>query len=323
MKPAVCPLAALILLVPAWNARAQSSSSATYDFDVRDAYGNPLRAPDTDVAETANGSRSYQRARSLNGNMVPLDAVTEKVTKKDAHTMVIEREVQLYDPNGNPTRKERQIITETKSDDGTVNSTSETWRSDVNGQMALAEKKDTTERKTGPGTTESQTTVSEPTINGAMNVVQRDETVREATGQGRWTDTKTIERNGQNGFYEANKIVTDHSETGNHTTENTAEYEIGSNGTLELHQQMAKSTVKSPNGSSVTETDYYNRHAPGYAYDASDKSLALRAREVTEHRVESHGAVDTVSAQETSISDPKQLGASKVVSETVCTGSCK
>jgi hypothetical protein len=156
-----------------------------------------------------------------------------------------------------------------------------------------------------------------------MDVVERAQEEKNATGPGKWSETKSVYRKGANGFYEANKVVNEHNEQDHRATDNTAEYEVGSSGGLELHEQVTKQTTTSADGSSVTSTDYFNRHAPGYA-ETSEQRLALRAHETLEHRAEgSNRTVDTLTVQHPSVSDPARLDPPKVVSQTVCTGKCK
>lgn len=321
MRTVVSCLAVLAVSVAAGAVRAEDV--VKYNFDVRDVYGNPMRGPETLTTNMPGGSRSIERTASINGNRVKLESVTEKVDQKDANTRVIERTIQRFDPTGNPAGVERQRITEVKSADGSISSVTEKYRSDVNGHMNLAEKAETVQRSAGPTTLESKTMVSRPTINGSFDVVQREDVVRNSSAQGKWSETTTIWRNGQSGFYQANRLVTNHSEQNDRATENTAEYEIGSSGTLELHQQVTKETVKSPDGSTVSSTDYFNRHAPGYAV-TPDQQLALRVREIVEHKVEGNKrAVETLTVQHPSITDPTRLGPPKVVSQTVCSGACQ
>jgi len=325
MRPVIPCLAMVALCLAAGPARSEDVARTVvkYDFDIRDVYGNPMRSPEVDTIATPNGQRSTVRTGSVNGQKVKLESVSEKAHTVNDHTRIIERTIQRYDPNGNPVSVERQRITETQNPDGTVNAIRETYSSDVNGHMDLKEKSETTERKTGAATMESQTVVSRPSINGGFDVVERADEQKNASGPGKWSATRAVYRKGAEGFFEAVKTVTDHAEQGPRETENTAEYEVGSSGALELHSQTTKQTVKAPDGSSVTSIDYFNRHAPGYAI-TNDQQLALRVREVVEHRPEGkEGAVDTLTVQHPSITDPTRLDPPKVVSETVCTGNCK
>lgn len=301
----------------------RSQNVVTYDFDVKDVYGNPMRAPAIETERSGNGERSYVSTGNLNGSRVKLESVTEKVHKVNDRTRVIERTVQRYDPNGNPAGLQRERVTEVKNADGAVDMTVEKFASDANGNMSPTEKQDIHQRQTSPNTVESDTIVSRPDINGGFGVAERAHEEKTSSGKGKWTDTKSIYRQGQNGFYEANKVVTQHDEQDRRTTDVTAEYEIGSSGSLELHSQTSEQKVSSPDGSSVSSIDYFNRHAPGYAV-TSDQQLALRAREIREHKIEAaNRAVDVLSVQHPSLTDPTRLDAPKVVSETVCNGSCK
>src|SRR5579884_3373518 len=101
---APCSVALLLALAAA---PVPAQDRVTYDLDIRDAYGNPMRPPEITTVPTASGTRSFVSTRSINGNRVRLESVTEKVVQQDAHTRVIERTVQRYDPNGNPVGLER------------------------------------------------------------------------------------------------------------------------------------------------------------------------------------------------------------------------
>jgi hypothetical protein len=138
-----------------------------------------------------------------------------------------------------------------------------------------------------------------------------------------YEENSTIYRNGQNGFYEAVRLVTSHSDKNGQATDNTAEYEIGPTGTLELHSRTISRASKQPDGSSVTETDRYGKSLPGRA-SSGESDLKLETRDTITRKVASAGEIrETVAVRRANVSDPGSLGPPQVVSETICRGKCQ
>jgi hypothetical protein len=101
----------------------------------------------------------------------------------------------------------------------------------------------------------------------------------------------------------------------------TAEYEIGSSGTLELHSQKMRTSAKHADGSETEVVDSFGQSVPGIA-GTSDSGLKLKERETIERTVAPDSSIhETSRVQRPMVSDAKVLGPATVVAEVVCRGS--
>ena len=297
-------------------------STTSSDLDTRDVNGAPMAGVSSSYSRDGNSTRITETRQSLNGHNVPAERVEERVVRDEGGVRVVERLVERYDPNGNPLPREKRVITTTKHADGSVNEQQAVWRGDVNGNMALAERTDTETRRNG-ATVTSEIAVARPSLNASMDVVEKRNVVRTEGAQGAYEQNETVWRNGQSGFYEAARRVTEHRDEGGRSSWNTAEYEVGSTGALELHRQVVRNTVKAPDGSETTEIDYLDRSAAGAVISGADPGLKVRAQEIVERVPGPGGSVrETVSVRRPSIADPSHLEPARKISETVCRGDC-
>jgi hypothetical protein len=303
-------------------AQTEHSTTGTYDLDIPDVNGGPMPGLSSSYSQTDGSKRVIETRRSLNGQSVPAERVEERVVSDEGGVRVVERQVVRYDPNGNPLPREKQVITTTKRADGSVDERLEDWRGDINGNLALAQRTDTETRKSG-STMTSETAIAKPSLNDSVDVVEKRDVVRTEGADGAYRQNETVYRNGQSGFYEAVRRVTDHREDARGSSENTAEYEVGNTGELVLNSQTVSKTVKAPNGSETIEITRLDRSAPGTVISGDDPGLKLRSQEIVERATGPGGSVhETVSVRRPTISNPDQLGPAKEVSETVCRGDC-
>ncbi|MGA3025472.1 MAG: hypothetical protein ABSF98_11940 [Bryobacteraceae bacterium] len=302
--------------------QTQQNSTTTYDLDTRDVNGAPMPGISGSYSRAGGETRITETRQSLNGHSVPAERVEERVVRDEGGVRVVERQIERYDPNGNPLPREKQVVTTTTHADGSMNEQREVWRGDFNGNMALAERTGTESRRNG-STVTSETTVERPSLNASMDVVEKRKAVRTDGAPGAYEQNETVWRNGQSGFYEAVRRITEHHEEGGRSSQNTAEYEIGATGALVLNSQTVRNAFKAPDGSQTTETTYLDRSAAGSVVDASDPGLKLRAQEIVERAPGPGGSVrETVSVRRPSISDPGHLDPARKISETVCHGDC-
>lgn len=318
-------LSGVLLLAAGFGSLAAQQtehSTATYDLDTRDVNGAPMPGVSGNYSHNDGSTSITETRQSLNGHSVPAERVEERVVSDRGGVKVVERMVERYDPNGNRLPPEKQVITTTKHDDGSVNEQQAVWRADVNGNMALAEQIDTDTHKSG-ATVTSEIAVERPSLNASLDVVEKRDVVRTEGAKGSYQQDETVWRNGQSGFYEAVRRVTDHHDDANGSSENTAEYEVGSTGALVLHSQVVSNTVKASDGSETTSTNYLDRSSPGTVISADDPGLKLRSQEIVERVPGPGGSVrEMVSVRRPSISDPNHLEPAQRISETVCRGDC-
>ena len=299
-------------LVLAAGAFAQT---ATYQSSTRDVNGYSV--PGVTVTETRSGGdyTRTERTQSINGHMVPLERIEERVIREDASGRVVERTIQRYDQNGSPAPPDRVVIEQRGS---TLRTT--TYRGDINGNSREVERSVTEKRKAG-ATETSETTTERPTLNGSMQVVEKVSVVKTGT-PGAFEQSTTTQRLGVDGFYEALRISTTHRQSESGTRDETAEYEVGSSGRIELHSQTVVTVTKRADGSEVESTDVFGQSVPGTT-GTEGAQLKLKERDTIERRASPDGAVrEKLLVQRPTLADPGVLDSGRVVSETVCRGKC-
>jgi hypothetical protein len=299
-----------------------AQDSSTYRLNAPDINGRRAdQGVQVSSSKSATGSTTTERLQSINGRMVPWERVEERVLRNDASGRVVERWVRHYDQTGNPTPPEKSLIEETKRSDGGSTVKTTTWRGDVNGNLAVAERTLQDVVKTGSGET-ANTVTERPTVNGGLEAVEKTSSVKTQKPNG-FDESTVIYRKGASGFYEAVRLVKDHTDAPGQSVDNTAEYEVGSSGTLELHSQDTRRTVKRADGSEEIDVDSYGKFVPGTARSGSDRGLVLKEREVIERTPVAGNAVrETYSVQRPALADPNRLGPAKVIAEAVCKGKC-
>jgi hypothetical protein len=312
---------ALLFLACATIVAAQTErSTVTYELDTRNPDGGPIAGPETTYTKWDGDTQVVEHRRNINGRLVTVEREEQRVVSDSGGQKVMERAVRRYDQNGEALPPEKQVITETTHPGGVTAREQVTWRGDISGNMAIAERTSAETQKTSAGST-SSVTVRRPTINGSMDVVEKREGERTDHAGGGFESTERIYRNGQDGFYEAVRLVTTHTESNGKASENTGEYEIGPSGTLELHSQVVTMSTKGAGGSETSQTSYFERRG---GFEITDAALQLRAQETKEVTSgPNHSATETVSIRYPSPSDPGVLGPATKISETVCRGDCE
>lgn len=250
-----------------------------------------------------------------------MEKVETRVVRDDASGKVTERIVQRYDPQGNPLPPTRQVIEEEKRPDGSSTVQSTTYSTDINGNTQVSERSITNTQKSG-STVNSETTIQRPTVNG-FDTVEKQSQVLTKDGKNFQAESTTYRSDGNGGFYPAVRQTTEHNVQGNEVSDNSAEYERGPEGQLELHGQTVSKTVTRPDGSQESVVSVYSPNVPGVV-NASGAPLRLIEQDVISNEPgPGNSMVQTFSVRRPTISDPNTLGPERQLSQTVCKGDCK
>jgi len=280
-----------------------------------------VEGPQTFESKSGKSVEITERARSINGRNVPLERVEERVLRDDASGRLIERLIRPYDPNGNPAPLVKEVIEERKGSDGGGSVLRSTYRGDINGGFQLAERASTETRKNG-GAETSDTVIERPGINGSLEPVSKVASVKVTQPDGYDEESTTYRKDGGGGYYAAVRRTTQHKQNGAQSTDNSAEYEVGFTGRLELHSQSVKAATKLAGGGEEVQVDLYAREAPGTVGSSGERMKVKEQQLIERRKTGTDTVVETLSVRRPSVSDPGRLGPSRQISETVCTGKC-
>lgn len=300
----------LFTLAPLWG---QQSQTTGYTTDL-----NGRRVAETTIVASRTGEtvRRSELTQSINGRMVPLESVEERVVREDATGRVIERVIRRFDATGNPGPPEKQRIEERRNADGSVSSVATVFRADLNGSFQLAEKVTTEASKSG-NTTSAEVLIVRPTLNGSLETVERRTQTITEDPNSKKADVVTYRKDVTGRFVEALRVVTDATEQGGQRTENSAQYEPGDNGRLRVASQTVSRVRKNPDGTESREVDIY-RNVPGRADPTA--TPRLQERQYVDVRKQGDRVIESTVVQRPSINDPNRLGAPIKLGERVCTG---
>ncbi len=273
-----------------------------------------------ETGKTNGVSYSVESAPSLNGRVSPLERVEERIVESSPAGKVVERTIRRYDPNGNPTQVEKVRVEERKNPDGSTSAETVTWRGDINGRLQVAERVRGLS-KPSEGGTRSELTVERPTLNDSFETIEKRTVSERKSGQTTDQEVVTWRRDPSGRFSEALRQVTERSERNGRTTENTAQYEVGTTGRMELASQTVSRSVKNADGSEHTEVDIYRAAAPGRPASAEPQ---LIEQQVIERRSSAPGTVvESLSVRRPPLDGGKPSGGFQKVSERTCKGECK
>jgi hypothetical protein len=280
-----------------------------------------VNGPQTDQTRSKTSAETTERMQSINGRMVPIERVEEHVVRDDASGRVVERTIRRYDATGNPTTPVKETVEEQKRPDGSSTIQTTRYQGDINGNMRLIERSITDIRKSGSAQT-ADTVLERPTVNGSLETVEKKSTVTVKDGSGYREEATTYRRDGNGGFGVAVRQTTEHTEQGGQATDNTAEYEIGADGRLQLHSQTVANTVTRPDGSKDSVVNIFGHSVAG-TVDASDTRMKLYEQQIVEQKPgPGSSVVETLSVRRPTVSDPNALGPAREISQTVCKGKC-
>jgi hypothetical protein len=263
-------------------------------------------------------SETTEVLQSVNGRMVPVQRVQERVLRDDSSGRVVERVIRQFDQTGNPTAPAKEIIEEQKRPDGSSTRQVSSYRGDINGSMQLIEKS-ITQVQTSGSTENAETVLQRPTVNGSLETVEKQNVVKVKQPSGYTEDKTTYRRDGNGGFRAAVRETTEHSEQGQQASDSTAEYELGTTGQLQLHSQKVTKTITAADGSKDQVVDLFGQNVPG---TVDPGGLKLYEQQLIQKKQRPNEVTETVSVRRPTVSDPKVLGSARQISETVCRGKC-
>lgn len=285
-----------------------------------DINGNRVAAgPEIVTSGSKGDTQTSEIVQSINGRKVPLEKTEERVVRDDSTGKVIERIVHRSDLTGNPLPPEKLVIEETKGPNGSSTIQTTKYAGDLNGQMQVKERSTTQIQDSSTAKT-SETLIERPTLNGAFETVEKNETTVAKQSNGYEEASITYRRDPSGNLYPAVRTVTDHTQSGNQSSDNVAEYEVGATGDLELHTQKVVNTRQGSNGSEEVEVDVFGKNIPGIANP--DGKMQLMEHQTIGRRKTGSGSVETVNVQRPTVSDPDKLGPPRQLSETICQGNC-
>lgn len=264
-------------------------------------------------------SESTEVLQSINGRMVPIQRVQERILRNDSSGRVVERIIREFDQTGSPSAPSKEIIEEQKRPDGSSTRQVSSYRGDINGNMQLTEKS-ITQTQTSGSTENAETMVQRPTVNGSLETVEKQSVVKIKQPSGYTEDKTTYRRDGNGGFRAAVRETTEHSEQGQQSSDSTAEYELGSTGQLQLHSQKVTKTITAADGSKDQVVDLFGQNVPG---TVDPGGLKLYEQQLIQKKRRPNEVTETLSVRRPTVSDPKVLGSARQISETVCRGKCE
>jgi hypothetical protein len=269
----------------------------------------------------SNDGQHTQITRSINGRQVPAEQTTERVISESPAGRVVEKITKRFDQNGQIASTDRTVTEEQKLSNGSV-TRSTVYHGDVNGEMHEAERR-TVEVHAQGSTVNTQTEIARPDLSGSFQTAEKRSSSSETANNTTHTDDTVYRRSENGGFYPAVRDVSYTTKSGSQVVEKSAHYEQRDNQQLQLMGQTVSTTVKQPNGSSVSEVSLYGANSEdGRAHD-NQTGLHLREQQTVERIPGPGGSVtEIVTARRPTISDPGRLGPSTKISETVCTGKC-
>jgi hypothetical protein len=294
----------------------QSSVTSTTAVDIN---GRRVAEGPAVVHSKSDGrSETTEVLQSINGRMVPIQRVQERVLRDDSSGRVVERFIREFDQTGNPSAPAKEIIEEQKRPDGSSTRQVSTYRGDINGSMQLIEKS-ITQVQTSGSTENAETVLQRPTVNGSLETVEKQNVVKVKQPSGYTEDKTTYRRDGNGGFRAAVRETTEHSEQGQQASDSTAEYELGTTGQLQLHSQKVTKTITAADGSKDQVVDLFGQNVPG---TVDPGGLKLYEQQLIQKKKRPNEVTETVSVRRPTVSDPKVLGSARQISETVCRGKC-
>lgn len=288
----------------------QSSVTVTRDVNGRSVSGPRIEA---------GGGQRTELLQSINGRLVPVERVEEKVLREDAGGRVVERVVRKFDANGNPGLAEKTLIEESKSAGGSTVRTT-TFRSDINGRFEPAERSLTQAAQSGASIT-TDTVIERPNLNGGFQTVEKRSSVAQERPDGRVENTTVYRPDGGGRFVEARRESREETKKGDQVSVNATTYEPDVQGRLALRSQVAERSVKNADGSTSVERNLYRVEAPGVA-GSTGAAPRLIEQQLIDRKAADGGVVESLSVRRPSASNPNSLGAPEKLSETVCKGKC-
>lgn len=284
--------------------------------------GQRVRTPVT-VSETNSdsGGSSTQTIEGTGGRAVPYISTQEKVVTKTANRSVVERRVQRYNTQGQPTREALVREEERKLPDGSVEKITTVYEEDLNGNMRPAER--TVARESTSGSkTRTVVTSERPSPSGGFQVVEQKESVETRQGESAAVVETVVSRPNVNGrLMEAKRERSVMEKSGNTATTQTEVFERSTaTGQVTLSQRTVGTLVENPDGSASETIKVYGSGRSGGGASDANATSGLRLEESVQRNVtvRSNGEkVETITTQERGVADSSQLRQSAVVQKVI------
>jgi hypothetical protein len=295
--------------------KAKARSATGYSYGPN---GQRVPAPVTaSESNSASGGSSTQTIVGTGGRSVPYISTQEKVISKTANSSVVERRVQRYNTQGQPTREAVVREEERKLPDGAIEKITTVYEEDLNGNLRPSERTVSRESESGDKT-RTVVTSERPSASGEFEVVEKKESVETRQGENAAIVETVVSRPSVNGrLTETKRERSVMEKSGNTATTETEVFERSTaTGEVTLSQRTVGTLVENPDGSaSETIKVYGSARSGGGASDANATS-GLRLEESVRRNVtvRANGEkVETITTQDRGVADPSQLRQSVVV----------
>ena len=238
---------------------SEGPSSSARSVTVFDASGRKIREPGSQFfRQTQSGSERQLTLQSISGREVPYLSERQTVLRETETEKSVEKIVQRYDPNGNPTHQEMVREETRKLPDGTVVTTATMFIENINGRMEIVDRV-VNRRQEHNGRIENLTTTEKPSINGGFQIVVREESTEEKQGENTSTIT-TVRRvdDGGGRLVVAGREETVMRQSGNvSTTEKTVYERDALNAKMTVSSRTKGELVANEDGSSTETAETY------------------------------------------------------------------
>jgi hypothetical protein len=280
--------------------------------------GERIASPVT-VSERNNdsGGESTQTIVGTGGGQVPYISTKEKVVTKTANHSVVERRVQRYNPQGQPTRQALVREEEKKLPNGAVEKTTTIYEEDVNGSLQPTERTVTRESVSG-NKTRTVVTTERPGVSGGFQAIEQRESVETKQGDKAGVVETVVSRPNVNGrLTEAKRERSVTEKTGNTATTETEVWERSSaTGEVALSERKVGKVVERPDGSASETIQIFGNTRPGGGAGDVNGGAEPRLQQTVQREVSvrpNGEKVETTTTQSRTTADPSQLGDRQVV----------
>jgi hypothetical protein len=270
---------------------------------------------------TDSGGDSTQTVVGTNGRQVPYISTSEKVVTKTANHSVVERQVQRYDTQGQPTRQAMVREEQRKLPDGSVEKITTVFEEDVNGSLRPAERTVARETLTG-NKTRTVVTTERPSARGGFEAVEQRESVETRQGESAAVVETVVSRPNVNGkLTESKRERSVLQKSGDTATTETEVWERSTaTGEVALSERTVGKVVERPDGSaSETIQIYGHSRLGGGAGDVNGRTgPRLQQTVQREVAVRPNGEkVETTTTQARGVADPSKLGERQVTQKVI------
>ena len=314
-------LVSVCFAVGLWAQQAKQNDTY-YTFD---ANGRPVGGRSVSTVVGKGAKARTEHVMSVNGRQVPVDSVVEKVIESGPRRKIVERTIQHYDQNGNPTQSEKVRVEERIDAGGRRTTTTTVSAVDLNGRYQVRERRKEQLKTSSDGkTTDATIVVERPSVNGGLRMAER-RVVNEVLRPNGAKRDEMIYRPDQGGtLRQAAREITDTVVRGSKETRTKTVYNTANaDRRMELSGQTVTDIEKKPDGSEVKVINEYGGAPPGRSIASDARTPQLREQLIVERKVRPDGSVvEVTGVRRTSLSDPNKLGAYQPVSQMVCTGNC-